>query len=229
MKIKESLNVTFDETPTPSKTLPLVDDDLDEEEAIKVSEKKNLENDFEDETLKIDKVVNIKESKNHTLDNVAQPSGFIDFEKPNHIYKLKTDLYGLKQAPKACVDNVTYVRLAKKPMIIINCKAEEKTFAADEISYMVLIKMKEVTKAFLSSTIKNVVITVHADFNDSHRQSTKDAGVIYSLNVMHIIYEPTTASIAYGLDKKATSIGEKNVLIFGLGGGNFYVSLLTIE
>ncbi|GKD07197.1 hypothetical protein Tco_1186882 [Tanacetum coccineum] len=70
MKIEESLNVTFDETPPPSKTSPLVDDDLDEEEAIKVTEKKNLENDIEDETLEVDEIVNIKESKNHPLDNV---------------------------------------------------------------------------------------------------------------------------------------------------------------
>ncbi|GJX43042.1 hypothetical protein Tco_0259718 [Tanacetum coccineum] len=70
MKIKESLNVTFDETPLPSKTSPLVDDDLDEEEAIKVTKKKNLENDIEDETLEIDEVVNIRESRNHSLENV---------------------------------------------------------------------------------------------------------------------------------------------------------------
>ncbi|GJZ57899.1 hypothetical protein Tco_0613393 [Tanacetum coccineum] len=70
MKIKELLNVTFDETPPPSRTSPLVDDDLDEEEAIKVTEKKNLENDIEDETLEIDEVVNIKESMNHPLENV---------------------------------------------------------------------------------------------------------------------------------------------------------------
>ncbi|GKA63266.1 hypothetical protein Tco_0762872, partial [Tanacetum coccineum] len=69
-KVEESLNVTFDETPPPSKTSPLVDDDLDEEEAIKVTEKKNLENDIEDETLEIDKIVNIKESMNHPLENV---------------------------------------------------------------------------------------------------------------------------------------------------------------
>ncbi|GKA95860.1 hypothetical protein Tco_0817955 [Tanacetum coccineum] len=70
MKIKESLNVTFDETPLPSKTSPLVDDDLDEEEAIKVTEKKNIENDIDDETLEVDEIVNIKESKNHPLGNV---------------------------------------------------------------------------------------------------------------------------------------------------------------
>nr|GFA56544.1 hypothetical protein CTI12_AA182560 [Tanacetum cinerariifolium] len=70
MKIEESLNVTFGETPSPSKTSPLVDDDLDEKEAIKVTEKKNLENNIEDETLKVDEIVNIKQSKNHSLDNV---------------------------------------------------------------------------------------------------------------------------------------------------------------
>ncbi|GJS65855.1 retrovirus-related pol polyprotein from transposon TNT 1-94 [Tanacetum coccineum] len=214
-KVEESLNVTFDETPPPSKTSPLVDDDLDEEEAIKVTEKKNLENDIEDETLEIDEIVNIKESRNHLLENVignlnqrtlrsqaqnqipqprnmtiigtkwvfrnkldengivsrnkarlvaqgynqqegidydetyapvarlesirillayacaldfklfqmdvksaflngfineevyvAQPPGFIDFEKPDHVYKLKKALYGLKQAPKAWYDRL---------------------------------------------------------------------------------------------------------------------------
>ncbi|GJT35045.1 retrovirus-related pol polyprotein from transposon TNT 1-94 [Tanacetum coccineum] len=176
-KVKESLNVTFDETPPPSKTSPLVDDDLYEEEAIEVTEKKNLENDIVDETLKIDEIVNIKEFRNHPLENVignpnqrtlrlvaqgysqqegidydetyasvarlesirillayacafdfklfqmdvksaflnsfineevyvAQPPGFIDFEKPNHVYKLKKALYGLKQAPKAWYDRL---------------------------------------------------------------------------------------------------------------------------
>ncbi|GJX34989.1 retrovirus-related pol polyprotein from transposon TNT 1-94 [Tanacetum coccineum] len=230
MKIKESLNVTFDETPPPSKTSPLMDDDLDKEETIKVTEKKNLENDIEDETLEIDKIVNIKESRNHPLENnvnealtdeswlismqeelnqfiandvwelvpqpknmtiigtkwvfrnkldkngivsrnkarlvaqgynqqesinydetyapvarlesirillayacaldfklfqmdvkssflnglineevyVAQPPGFIDFKKPNHVYKLKKALYGIKQAPKAWYDRLKY-------------------------------------------------------------------------------------------------------------------------
>ncbi|GJV32903.1 retrovirus-related pol polyprotein from transposon TNT 1-94 [Tanacetum coccineum] len=189
MKIEESLNVTFDETPPPSKTSPLMNDDLDEEEAIKITKKKNLENNIEGETLEVDKIVNIKESKNHPLGNVienlnqrtlrsqaqnqsnffcfistiepknvnealkdertkwvyrnkldengivsrnkarlvaqgynqqesidydetyapvyvAQPPGFIDFEKPNHVYKLKKDLYGLKQAPKAWYDRL---------------------------------------------------------------------------------------------------------------------------
>ncbi|GJY44500.1 copia protein [Tanacetum coccineum] len=192
MKIEESLNVTFDETLLPSKTSPLMDDDLNEEKAFKVTEKKNLENDIEDESLEIDDVVNIKESKNHPFENVignlnqrtlrnkldengvvsrnkarlvaqgynqqegidydetyslvarlesirillayacaldfklfqmdiksaflngiideevymAQTSGFTDFEKPDHVYKLKKALYGLKQAPKAWYDRL---------------------------------------------------------------------------------------------------------------------------
>ncbi len=118
---------------------------------------------------------------------------------------------------------------ADKPMITVLYKGEEKTFAAEEISSMVLIKMKEIAEAYLGSTIKNAVVTVPAYFNDSQRQATKDAGVIAGLNVMRIINEPTAAAIAYGLDKKATSVGEKNVLIFDLGGGTFDVSLLTIE
>ncbi|KAK3033943.1 hypothetical protein RJ639_034107, partial [Escallonia herrerae] len=110
-----------------------------------------------------------------------------------------------------------------KPMIIVNYKGEEKQFAAEEISSMVLIKMKEITEAFLGSTVKNAVVTVPTYFNDSQRQATKDAGVISGLNVMRIINEPTAAAIAYGLDKKASSVGEKNVLIFDLGGGTFDV------
>nr|KJB16980.1 hypothetical protein B456_002G258500 [Gossypium raimondii] len=116
-----------------------------------------------------------------------------------------------------------------KPMIVVNYKGEEKQFAAEEISSMVLIKMREIAEAYLGFTVKNAVVTVPAYFNDSQRQATKDAGVIAGLNVMRIINEPTAAAIAYGLDKKATSVGEKNVLIFDLGGGTFDVSLLTIE
>ncbi|XP_022714720.1 heat shock 70 kDa protein-like [Durio zibethinus] len=116
-----------------------------------------------------------------------------------------------------------------KPMIVVTYKGEEKQFAAEEISSMVLIKMKEVAEAYLGQTVKNAVITVPAYFNDSQRQATKDAGAIAGLNVMRIINEPTAAAIAYGLDKKASRSGEKNVLIFDLGGGTFDVSLLTIE
>ncbi|KAL9688332.1 hypothetical protein QQ045_032753 [Rhodiola kirilowii] len=106
-----------------------------------------------------------------------------------------------------------------KPMIVVNYKEEEKQFSAEEISSMVLIKMREIAEAYLGTSVKNAV----------QRQATKDAGVIAGLNVMRIINEPTAAAIAYGLDKKATSVGEKNVLIFDLGGGTFDVSLLTIE
>ncbi|GJY83300.1 retrovirus-related pol polyprotein from transposon TNT 1-94 [Tanacetum coccineum] len=199
-KIEESLNVTFDETPPPSKTSPLVDDDLDEEEEIKVAKKKILEKDIEDETLEIDEVVNIKESRNHLLENVkenlnqrtlrlfaqgynqqeginyeetyapvarlecikillafactldfklfkmdvksaflngfineevyvAQPPGFIDFEKPDHVYKLKKDLYGLKQAPKAFGGNVESKKMQKN---ILKHQFENFSTAANE-------------------------------------------------------------------------------------------------
>merc|ERR1712164_12137 len=113
------------------------------------------------------------------------------------------------------------------PRIQVQYKGEEKTFSAEEISSMVLIKMKETAEAFVGKDIKDVVVTVPAYFNDSQRQATKDAGAIAGLNVLRIINEPTAAAIAYGLDKK--SAGETNVLIFDLGGGTFDVSLLTID
>lgn len=116
-----------------------------------------------------------------------------------------------------------------KPMIVVTYKGEEKQFSPEEISSMVLTKMRETAEAFLGQPIKNAVITVPAYFNDSQRQATKDAGTIAALNVMRIINEPTAAAIAYGLDKKASRKGEQNVLIFDLGGGTFDVSLLTIE
>ncbi|KAI8523839.1 hypothetical protein RHMOL_Rhmol13G0103500 [Rhododendron molle] len=116
-----------------------------------------------------------------------------------------------------------------KPMIGVTYKNKEKQFSAEEISSMVLVKMKEIAEDYLGTTIKNAVITVPAYFNDSQRQATKDAGVIAGLNVMRIINEPTAAAIAYGLDNKASSTGAKNVLVFDLGGGTFDVSLLTIE
>ncbi|XP_061347551.1 heat shock 70 kDa protein isoform X1 [Gastrolobium bilobum] len=116
-----------------------------------------------------------------------------------------------------------------KPMIVVNYKGEEKKFSAEEISSMVLTKMREVAEAFLGHPVKNAVITVPAYFNDSQRQATKDAGAISGMNVLRIINEPTAAAIAYGLDKKASRKGEQNVLIFDLGGGTFDVSILTIE
>lgn len=114
-----------------------------------------------------------------------------------------------------------------KPLITVKFKGETKKFHPEEISSMVLIKMKETAESFLNKTVKDAVITVPAYFNDSQRQSTKDAGAIAGLNVLRIINEPTAAAIAYGLDKKGE--GERNVLIFDLGGGTFDVSLLTIE
>jgi heat shock protein 1/8 len=114
-----------------------------------------------------------------------------------------------------------------KPTIAVEYKGEQKTFTPEEISSMVLTKMRETAEAYLGGSTKNAVITVPAYFNDSQRQATKDAGLIAGLNVLRIINEPTAAAIAYGLDKKAS--GEKNVLIFDLGGGTFDVSLLTIE
>merc|ERR1712178_107472 len=113
-----------------------------------------------------------------------------------------------------------------KPMIQVQYKGESKEFGAEEISAMVLTKMKNVAEAYLGTDVNAAVITVPAYFNDSQRQATKDAGTISGLNVLRIINEPTAAAIAYGLDKKG---GEKNVLIFDLGGGTFDVSLLAIE
>ncbi|CAE6449033.1 unnamed protein product [Rhizoctonia solani] len=114
-----------------------------------------------------------------------------------------------------------------KPVISVEYRGETKTFTPEEISSMVLLKMKETAESYLGTTVTNAVVTVPAYFNDSQRQATKDAGVISGLNVLRIINEPTAAAIAYGLDKKVQ--GERNVLIFDLGGGTFDVSLLTIE
>ncbi|KOX80230.1 Heat shock 70 kDa protein cognate 4 [Melipona quadrifasciata] len=121
----------------------------------------------------------------------------------------------------------TVVNDGGKPKIKVSYKGETKSFFPEEVSSMVLTKMKETAEAYLGKTVTNAVITVPAYFNDSQRQATKDAGAISGLNVLRIINEPTAAAIAYGLDKKSS--GEKNVLIFDLGGGTFDVSILTIE
>lgn len=123
----------------------------------------------------------------------------------------------------------TVINDATKPKIQVQYKGETKTFFPEEISSMVLTKMKETAEAYLGKTVTNAVITVPAYFNDSQRQATKDSGAIAGLNVLRIINEPTAAAIAYGLDKKTAGTGERNVLIFDLGGGTFDVSILTIE
>merc|ERR1712207_93540 len=116
-----------------------------------------------------------------------------------------------------------------KPRLQVEYKAEDKSFTPEEISAMVLTKMKETAESYLGQEVRDAVVTVPAYFNDSQRQATKDAGVIAGLNIIRIINEPTAAAIAYGLDKKKTGDKEANVLIFDLGGGTFDVSILSIE
>ena len=116
-----------------------------------------------------------------------------------------------------------------KPHVNVNYKGEDKSFSPEEISSMVLAKMKEVAEAYLGEKVTDAVVTVPAYFNDSQRQATKDAGTIAGLNILRIINEPTAAAIAYGLEKTSSTDAERNVLIFDLGGGTFDVSILTIE
>jgi endoplasmic reticulum chaperone BiP len=119
------------------------------------------------------------------------------------------------------------INKAGKPYVRVKVQGgEEKSLSPEEISAMILTKMKEIAENYLGREVKHAVITVPAYFNDQQRQATKDAGLISGLEVLRIINEPTAAAIAYGMDKKA---GEKNIIVFDLGGGTFDVSLLTID
>jgi len=114
----------------------------------------------------------------------------------------------------------------EKPYVEVDLNTEVRSFAPEEISAMILGKMRQTAESFLGKEIKNAVVTVPAYFNDAQRQATKDAGTISGMTVQRIINEPTAAAIAYGMDKKG---GEKNILVFDLGGGTFDVTLLTID
>ncbi|KAK2413850.1 heat shock cognate 70 kDa protein [Trifolium repens] len=116
-----------------------------------------------------------------------------------------------------------------KPMVVVKYKGQEKKLCAEEISSMILTKMREIAEKYLESPVKNAVVTVPAYFNDSQRKATIDAGAIAGLNVIRIINEPTAAALAYGLDKRSDCVGENNIFIFDLGGGTFDVSILTIK
>ncbi|XP_072975981.1 heat shock cognate 70 kDa protein-like [Typha angustifolia] len=115
------------------------------------------------------------------------------------------------------------------PLIMVTYKGKEKRLAAEEISSIVLMKMKEIAEDYLGTTVTNAVITVPANYSNAQRQATKDAGIIAGLNVMRLINEATAAAIAYGLDRKPKKFEEENVLIFDLGGGTLDVSLVTME
>lgn len=135
-------------------------------------------------------------------------------------YNDKTVQDDIKHWPFKIIDK------SNKPTVEVKVGSETKQFTPEEVSAMVLIKMKQIAESYLGHEVKNAVVTVPAYFNDAQRQATKDAGTIAGLNVVRIINEPTAAAIAYGLDKKE---GERNILVFDLGGGTFDVSLLTID
>jgi len=140
-------------------------------------------------------------------------------------------LIGRNWAEKSVQDDIKFFPFGVeedngKPIVSVRNQGEVQKFAAEEISSMVLTKMKETAEAYLGKKVTHAVVTVPAYFNDQQRTATKDAGTIAGLTVMRIINEPTAAAIAYGLDKDEE---EKNILVFDLGGGTFDVSLLTIE
>lgn len=117
-----------------------------------------------------------------------------------------------------------------KPSIMVTFKGEEKQFAPEQISSMILLKMKQTAEGFLNSEVKNAVVTVPAYFNDAQRRATTDAATLVGLKVLRIINEPTAAAIAYGLEKKAAECKTvaRNILVFDLGGGTFDVSLVVV-
>jgi heat shock protein 1/8 len=119
------------------------------------------------------------------------------------------------------------ININNKPLIQVQFQNESRTFTPEEISSMILTKMKQTAESFLGHTCTNAVITVPAYFNDAQRQATKDAGLIAGLNVLRIINEPTAAALAYGLNDEKKN--EQNVLIYDLGGGTFDVSILTLN
>ena len=134
-------------------------------------------------------------------------------------YSDSTVQYDKKYMPYDIVDK------DGRPYISVNVNGQDKIYAPEEISAMILTKMKEIAESYSGKKIKNAIVTVPAYFNDAQRQATKDAGIIAGLNVVRVLNEPTAAAIAYGLDKKA----EQNILVFDLGGGTFDVSILTID
>lgn len=148
----------------------------------------------------------------------------------NTIFDIKR-LIGRQWGEKSVQSDIKFFPFAVKekrgkPMVQASVKGTVETFSPEEISAMILSKMKETAESYLGEKVTHAVVTVPAYFNDAQRASTKDAGTIAGLNVMRIINEPTAAAIAYGLDKNE---GEKNILVFDLGGGTFDVSLLTID
>lgn len=134
-------------------------------------------------------------------------------------YSDTTVQYDKKYLPYEIVDK------EGKPYISITSNNENKVYAPEEISAMILTKMKEIAESYSGKKIKNAIVTVPAYFNDAQRQATKDSGIIAGLNVVRVLNEPTAAAIAYGLDKQE----EQNILVFDLGGGTFDVSILTID
>lgn len=115
-----------------------------------------------------------------------------------------------------------------QPRVGVEVNGEEKTFTPEEVSAMVLSKMKEVAEQYLGETVVNAVVTVPAYFNDAQRAATKDAGTIAGLNVLRVVNEPTAAALAYGLDKTDDKT-ERQIIVYDLGGGTFDVSILTVD